>query len=139
MTGAQGSGKTYMGEKLKLYYGDTIHVKDMDNLYSEFLDQDLTNYQGFIDQYIAKHRDRPLVFVGLDADLCLGPRSKKPDNEPNHYNLHAKHRFYINDGDETILRQRFFRQIKKLSERKEQFFSQWLEDPGRLQDKLIIT
>lgn len=141
VSGVQGSGKSHMGDKLKLYYGDIIHVKDLDELQSEFSSKDLTNYQGFIDQYILDHKDKPIIFVGLDADICLGGSEDK--TEPASYNLHADHKMFIDLDDDIVLRQRFYRQIQKLSERKEMFFDVWLKEhkEGRssnhIQKKLI--
>ena len=37
ISGAQGSGKTTLGEKLKEIYGNEIYVKDLDDLFGEFL------------------------------------------------------------------------------------------------------
>lgn len=139
VSGVQGSGKTHMGDKLALYYGNIIHIKDLDNLYGEFLSTDMTNYQGFIDDYITKHNDKPIVFVGLDAELCLGPRSeegKKKQSSPI-YNLHAKYQFFIDESDTKILQQRFRRQIQKLSDRNEEFFIMWTTSPKQMQEKLI--
>lgn len=134
VSGAQGSGKTYLGKKLKTYYGDMINVKDLDDLWHDFIDNDLTNYQGFIDKYIQEHIDKPIIFVGLDSSKCLGPTNKKTDD---YYNFHTNHKFYININDNDILRQRFYRQINKLSEKRDWFFENWLNNPDKIQDKLI--
>ncbi len=55
-------------------YGDKINVKDLDDLYSDFSHQNIINdYQIFINNFIDNHKKKPLILVGLDADMCLGP------------------------------------------------------------------
>lgn len=134
ISGVQGSGKSYMGDKLALYFGDLLYVKDLDELYSEFTTTDMTNYQAYIDDYIIKHKDKPIVFVGLDAAICLGPHDKL--TEPS-YNLHTKYKFFIDIEDQRVLEQRFFRQIQKLSDRKEEFIESWIKTPKETQEKLF--
>ncbi|VBB18266.1 AAA domain protein [Yasminevirus sp. GU-2018] len=138
VSGVQGSGKTHMGSKLQMYYGDIVHIKDLDDLYSEFSSTDSTNYQAFIDEFILKHKDKPIIFVGLDAELCLDPRNKTKESESSAtYNLHAEHKFFIDEADHKILQQRFFRQIQKMNDRREEFFEMWTESPEKMQEKLI--
>ena len=40
-SGSIGSGKTILGNKLKDKYGDKIMVKDLDDLYYEFINQNI--------------------------------------------------------------------------------------------------
>lgn len=134
VAGSQGSGKSYMGDKLQLYFGDLIYVKDLDELSHEFMLKDLTNYQAFIDQFIIAHADRPIVFTGLDAEMCLGSQKESDDK---FYNLHANHKFFIDLADSDLLKQRFYRQIQKLSDRKEYYFKEWEKTPDSIQEKLV--
>ena len=138
VSGSQGSGKSYMGDKLQLYFGDIIHVKDLDNLAHDFSLTDSTNstnYQEFIDDYITKHSDKPIVFVGLDAEMCLGTQDS---SDTRFKDLHADHKFFIDLGsDSDLLKQRFYRQIQKLADRKEFLFQEWQKNPKTIQDKLI--
>lgn len=130
IAGAQGSGKTTMGSKLLKKYKDKIYVKDLDELSSE--NKYSNNYQKFIDEFIESHKDKPLIFVGLDAELCLGSM----EDSDVVYDLHATHKFYIMTSKD-VLKQRFFRQIEKLSDRREWFFDQYLKNPDFIQNKLF--
>jgi uridine kinase len=137
IAGSQGSGKSHMGDKFKLIYGDLIHVEDLDNLYSEFLkdSKDGTKfYQNYLDEFIKSHNDKPLIIVGLDAELCKG--TMKIENKDRYYDLHTNYNFFIDTDDNLILKQRFFRQIDKLSTRREDFFENWLNNPDSAQEKL---
>lgn len=134
VSGSQGSGKSYMGDKLQLYFGDLIYVKDLDELSGEFLSKNLTNYQTFIDDFIMEHKDRHIVFTGLDAEMCLGSQKESDDK---FYNLHTNHKYFIDISDPELLRQRFYRQVQKLSDRKEYFFKEWEKDSQKVQEKLI--
>lgn len=137
VSGSQGSGKTHLGDKVKLYYGDLIHVKDLDNLYYEFIQTDGTNYQMYVDNFIIKHKNKPILFVGLDSDVCLGPQTHKSKETTLDVSVHAKHKFFINIDDDKILRQRFNRQIQKLYNNRDEFFDLWQKDPSNAQEKLI--
>lgn len=146
VAGVQGSGKSHMGEKLNLYYGDIVYVKDLDMLYAEFITDDLTNYQGYIDDYIMKHSDRPIIFVGLDADICLGPKQSINDKGKNKdknkdintfYNLHANHKFFIDISDQKVVEQKLRRQIQKIHDRIDDFIELWIQSPQLMQEKLI--
>jgi len=134
VSGPQGSGKTTLGNKLKEIYGDQIHVKDLDDLRGDAYKDKEEDYQKYIDKYIKKNSDKPLIFTGLDADLCLG--EVEPKETDKVYDLHTKHKFYIDLPQEQILRQRFLRQVDKLQKRKEWFFDTWLEKPDMINAKL---
>ena len=72
ISGASGSGKTFLGNQLKELFGKKIIVKDLDDLRDEFIkifygDKKWTyinekEYQNFIDTFIDKQK-KPLVFV----------------------------------------------------------------------------
>jgi adenylate kinase family enzyme len=112
--GASGSGKTTLGNKLQTKYKRKIYVKDLDDLRQEFIIANYdtskkysfseTKYQKYIDSFISKHSNKPLIIVGLN-DNHFG-KSKSM-----YYNLHADHRYYIDITDEEIIEQkqeRFF-------------------------------
>lgn len=48
-----------------------------------------------------------------------------------------KYKYLIKIDEEDILRQRFFRQVSKLNDRKEILFNNWLEDNNGIQKKLF--
>ena len=122
IAGTQGSGKSTIGNKLLKEYPNEIYVCDLDDVHGEFLTQSLSkSYQKYIDKYIRSHSDKPIIFVGLDAELCLGLM----EDSDIYYNLYSKYNYYIL-SNETTLKQRFFRQIDKLDTRKEYFFNEWL-------------
>jgi len=129
IAGAQGSGKTTMGNKLLKKYKNKIYVKDLDELHAENKSND---YQQFINEFIKLHNDKPLIFVGLDAELCLGTM----EDSDVMYDLHTNYKFYIITSI-NVLKQRFFRQIDKLVNRKEWFFDQYLKNPDFIQNKLF--
>ena len=135
VAGTQGSGKSTIGNILLEEYTDKIHVCDLDDLHGDFLSQpqpQSKTYQKYINEYIRRHSDKPIIFVGLDAELCLGLM----DNSDIYYNLYSKYNYYISSTENT-LKQRFFRQIDKLNTRKEYFFDEWMKNPDEIQDKLF--
>ena len=113
ISGCSGAGKTTLGEKLLEKFSDKIIVKDLDNLRSEFLKEEYKDkkmneikkeiwnegkYQQWIDNYIDKNKDKPIVFVGLNNIPWV--------NKFSYYNMHSKHNFYINLDFDTIFKQR---------------------------------
>lgn len=133
IAGTQGSGKSTIGNKLLEEYPDKIYVCDLDDLHGDFLSHPQSKtYQKYIDKYIRSHNDKPIIFVGLDAELCLGFM----EDSDIYYNLYSKYNYYILSNENT-LKQRFFRQIDKLNTRKEYFFDEWLKNPDEIQDKLF--
>lgn len=134
ISGSQGSGKTTMGNQLKDLYGDKITVMDLDDMNIDYQNNKdkYESYQKYIDLIIDKNQSKPLIFVGLDAEMCLGSM----DNTDIYYDLKTTHAFYIKSSSNT-LEQRFFRQIDKLNKRKEWFFDEWQKNPQKTQDKLF--
>ena len=132
ISGPQGSGKTTLGNKLKDKYGDKIYVKDLDDLYSEFYYQqdEIKNYQEFINNFISNHDNKPLIIVGLSAERCLGDMN---DDNDVFYIIDTEYKFFIDIDENKILKQRFFRQIQKLNDRKEMFFNYWLKNNSTIQ------
>ena len=133
ISGCQGAGKTTIGNKLKEKYNEKIHIKDLDDLRNEFSQQkEITNYQEFINLFIEKHNDKPLILTGLTAEKCLG---NMDNDDETFYVIDTKYKYFI-DNDE-ILKQRFFRQVSKLYERKEIFYEQWQKNNSDIQKKLF--
>lgn len=150
ISGASGSGKTTLGNKLKEIFQDTIIIKDLDDLLFEFVKNQENNnistnlviknwkknYQKHINNFI-NNQNKPIVFVGLNTDLgSLGFRNTKITPPKTIYDIKAKHKFYIDLPIEQILKQKFSRQIQKICDQKEKWFSKWLENPQKTQNKL---
>lgn len=123
ISGNQGSGKTTLGNKLKNKIKNKAIIKDFDELYSEFRNTKKRSYQKYINDFIKSHRNKDIIFTGLDADICLG--SGKGNN---YYDMKADYKYYINIDENIILKQKFLRQVDKLYERKEWFINTFLEN-----------
>lgn len=135
ISGPQGAGKTTLGNKIYEKYNDLIYVKDLDNLYDEFNNQqEIKNYQIFINLFIKKHSDKPLIITGLSAERCKGEMN---DTDDVFYIIDTKYKYLIKIDETDILKQRFFRQVSKLNDRKEMFFDNWLKDNNDTQEKLF--
>ena len=134
IAGTQGSGKTTLGERLVSKYGDKIFVYDLDNLRNEYISDKnkYDNYQDFLYKFINNHYSKPLILVGLDAEMCLGEMK----DSDKYYDLKANIKLYIKSSNQT-LKQRFFRQLDKLDKRKEWFFENWLKNPESIQEKIF--
>ena len=73
ISGAPGSGKTTIGLKLKEHYKTKVIVKDLDDLFAEFMKLNTTKfsskkYQNFINDFINKHNNKSIIFVGLNTE-----------------------------------------------------------------------
>lgn len=133
ISGFSGSGNTTLGNKLKDKYGDKIMVKDLDDLYYEFINQNIIfDYQKFINNFIMKYYKIPLIIIGLSANKCLGNM-----NSNKFYKINTHHKYFIKNDKNNILKQRFFRQISKLNDRKELLFDNWLKNNDEIQNKLF--
>ena len=105
ISGPSGSGKTTLGKKLKKKFGEKIVVKDLDDLVAGFLKSRYRGdkpgieihrlYQNHIDNYIKKHKDKTIVFVGL----AVG----NTGNYFVYYDVHADHKYYIELDDDLIV------------------------------------
>lgn len=123
ISGNQGSGKTTLGNKLKKILKNKVIIKDFDELYSEFNNTKKRSYQKYIYDFIKSHRNKHIIFTGLDADICLG------SGENNYYyDMKADYKYYIDIDENIILKQKFLRQVDKLYERKNWFIDTFLEN-----------
>ena len=137
ISGPQGAGKTTLGNKIKEIYNDKIYLKDLDDLYSEFINQKkINNYQEFINNFIRKNSDKPLIITGLSAEKCKNEMNDN-DNDNTFYKIDTNYKYLIKIDENDILKQRFFRQVVKLNDRKEIFFDAWLKNNNEIQEKLF--
>lgn len=106
ISGAPGSGKTTIGLKLKEHYKTKVIVKDLDDLFTEFkkLNTGKFNskkYQHFIDNFVNKHNNKPIIFVGLNSEHLTN----------NFYEINPDHKFYIDLPIDINLKRHFVREI----------------------------
>jgi adenylate kinase family enzyme len=135
ISGPQGAGKTTLGNEIYKKYNNFIYVKDLDDLYDEFNhQQEIKNYQIFINLFIKEHSDKPLIITGLSAERCKG---EMDDEDDVFYKINTEYKYLIKIDEEDILKQRFFRQVSKLNDRKDIFFNNWLKDNNGIQEKLF--
>jgi len=150
ISGPSGSGKTTLGNKIKEKLRNKIVVKDLDDLLFEFvmmkekskqntsiiLKKWKKEYQKYIDNYI-ENQNKSIIFVGLNTDLgSFGFRNDKLKPPKAFYNIHADYKFYIDIPVNEILQQKFYRQVMKICNNKEEWFEKWLNYPDNTQQKL---
>jgi uridine kinase len=118
ISGATGSGKTTLGNKLKEKYKNKIVVKDLDELIDEFIQYyygnkpftyiDENEYQNYIYDYINKQK-KPIIFVGLNdnnnpkVERFIKGKAKK------YYDLRSQYNYYIDIDDMIIVKQKCLR------------------------------
>jgi len=117
ISGASGSGKTFLGNQLKEQFGKKIIVKDLDDLRDEFIkifygDKKWTyinekEYQNCIDTFINKQK-KPIVFVGLNDNTVYGK------NKNLYYDLHSHYNYYIDIDDMIIVKQKCLRYFEDI-------------------------
>jgi hypothetical protein len=59
------------------------------------------------------------------------------DDDDIFYKINTKYKYLIKIIKNDILKQRFFRQVSKLNDRKEMFFEVWLKNNNEMQKKLF--
>jgi adenylate kinase family enzyme len=119
ISGASGSGKTFLGDKLKKVLKNKVIVKDSDELRNEFIHTfygdkswlyiDEKAYQNYINAFI-KNQKKSIIFVGLNDNTVFGK------DKELYYNVKSKYNYYIDVDDATILKQkckRVFKNIQK--------------------------
>jgi adenylate kinase family enzyme len=114
ISGPSGAGKTTLGDKLIMKYGDKIVVKDIDNLRLDFIKKEYPGfkidkwnakkYQEYIDNFIKKNNKKPLVFVGLNHMPWW--------NKNLYYNMRPDYKFYIKLNAQTVFKQKCGRFIE---------------------------
>lgn len=108
ISGPSGAGKTTLGNRLKSYFGDSIIVKDIDDLRQDFINHNYKNktikgkfdkikYQKYIDDFVSK-QTIPLVFVGLNTMPWW--------HKGHYYDMHAIHKYYIDIDTDTLFQQK---------------------------------
>jgi thymidylate kinase len=106
ISGAPGSGKTTIGLKLKKYYKTKVVVKDLDDLFSEFMKSNIgkfssKKYQKFIDIFIESNNKKSIVFVGLNSEHLTD----------TFYELNPDYKFYIDLSVDINVKRHFLREI----------------------------
>ena len=124
VSGASGSGKTTLGNKLKEIFGNRIVVKDLDELLDEHLedyfgkksftynDINEDTYQEYIDNYIDKLSNKPIVFVGLNDNFI----DFYPKRKNIYYDVHPNYKYYIDIDDSIIVKQKCMRFLDNIKE-----------------------
>ena len=107
IAGAPGSGKTTIGLKLKKHYKTKVIVKDLDDLFSEFMKLNTKKfsskkYQKFIDDFINKYNNKSIIFVGLNSEHLTN----------NFYKINPDYKFYIDLPVDINLKRHFLREIE---------------------------
>lgn len=114
ISGASGSGKTTLGNKLKETFGSKIIVKDLDDLFNEYVTKNkienlkIITYEKYLSDYI-KHQNsnKILILVGLNINL-LNYR-KRISNDYYKIIPNPIYKFYINLPIKIMLNARFER------------------------------
>lgn len=119
ISGASGSGKSYLGNKFLELFGNKIIVKDLDELLDDYFVENFGQnssynlgdineelYQEYIDKYIDKQK-KPIIFVGLNDNLV----DFFPDRNDIYYDLNAKYKFYINIDNVKLVKQKCMRYL----------------------------
>ena len=133
ISGASGSGKTTLGNKLKEKFGDKIIVKDFDELFNQFMQDnkyewgyqfDPVIYQTYLDNFINK-QTKPLILVGLNLDMWHNPY--------HYYDSRANYKFYIDIETCVILKQKLFRAFDTC------FYDYFKENKNKIFNDLLVN
>ncbi|AYV79097.1 MAG: AAA domain protein [Faunusvirus sp.] len=121
ISGAPGSGKTTLGLKFKKYLKNKVVVKDLDELFSEYMRDNKFNsnkYQKYIDSFIKENNNKPIIFVGLNSEHLTTTL----------YDVNSDYNFYINTPIELNLKRHFDYEIHS-----------WLQNINNIdQNKLFV-
>ena len=117
ISGASGSGKTFLGNRLKEQYRNKIIVQDLDDLRDKFIKNfygtkkwtyiNEQEYQNYINAFIDK-QNKPIVFVGLNDNKLYGK------NKSLYYDLHSHYNYYIEIDDMIIVKQKCIRLLNDI-------------------------
>ena len=120
ISGAPGSGKTFLGNQLKEQFGKKIIVKDLDELVDKFIKDfygnkkwtyiDENEYQKYIDTFIDKQK-KPIIFVGLNDNNNPKVERFIQNKIKKYYDLHSQFNYYIDIDDMIILKQKCLRTL----------------------------
>jgi deoxyadenosine/deoxycytidine kinase len=120
ISGASGSGKTFLGNQLKESFGKKIIVKDLDELVDKFIKDfygnkkwtyiDENEYQKYIDTFIDKQK-KPIIFVGLNDNNNPKVERFIQNKIKKYYDLHSQFNYYIDIDDMIILKQKCLRTL----------------------------
>ena len=104
ISGASGSGITFLGNQLKEQFGKKIIVKDLDELVDKFIKDfygnkkwtyiDENEYQKYIDTFIDKQK-KPIIFVGLNDNNNPKVERFIQNKIKKYYDLHSQFNYYI--------------------------------------------
>ena len=101
------SGKSTIAKNIKNKYKNKIVVKDLDDLFNKFIKSHkftIKSYQKYINDFINKHSNKPIIFVGINQDMG---RSK------NLYDLYADYKLFIDLNIKENAKRRFIRDYKE--------------------------
>ena len=116
INGVPGSGKTTLGNKLIDNFGSKIIVKDLDDIFKEYLihykikidNLDINKYETYLSDFIKQQNsNKILILVGLNINLLNYRKGISND----FYNINPKptYKFYISLPIKTTLNVRFER------------------------------
>lgn len=121
ISGPSGSGKTTLGNKLKKYFKEkrkNVAIKDLDDLFHQFMKRkgynwgfkfDTKEYQDYIDNYITRHKNKPIIFVGLNLDMNHNPK--------HYYNVRSNYNYYIKLNTNKVFQQKCERLLNDISKK----------------------
>ena len=121
ISGPSGSGKSTLGNKLKAYFKQkhkNVSIKDLDDLFHKFMKLkgykwgfkfNTKEYQNYIDNYIARNKNKPIIFVGLNLDMHHNPK--------HYYNLHSNYNYYIQLNYDKVFQQKCKRLLNDISQK----------------------
>lgn len=106
ISGAPGSGKTTIGQQIKDKLKNKIIVKDLDDLFREYNDNNKTKfnakkYQKYIYKFIENNNNKPIIFVGLNKEHLTDTL----------YDIKPDYKFFIDLSVKINLERHFNREI----------------------------
>ena len=106
ISGSPGSGKTTLGNKIKKHYGNNIVVKDLDDLFKEYIAKtqqkfNPKKYQKYIDNFIENNNKKTIIFVGLNKEHMTATL----------YDVRPDYKYFIDLPIEVNLERHFNREI----------------------------
>jgi len=101
------SGKSTLANELKQTYKNKIIVMDLDDLLNKFVKRHkftIKSYQKYIYSYIYKHKNKPIIFVGINQDM---------GRSTNVYDVVPDYKLFINLNVKENVKRRFIRDYKE--------------------------